>query len=70
MIKFQTDITLSSIQYTGKTIGRASDGCITVYAPDVNPADTWSKIYNQIVSCRVEGMPGIIGKVNVKNEIK
>ena len=40
MIKFQTDITLSSIQYTGKTIGRE------------------------------EGMLGIIGKVNVKNEIK
>ena len=51
-------------------LGRASDGCITVYAPDVNPPDTWTKIYNQIVSCRVEGMPGIIGKVNVKNEIK
>ena len=51
-------------------LGRASDGCITVYAPDVNPADTWTKIYNQIVTCRVEGMPGIIGKVRVINEIK
>ena len=51
-------------------LGTASSGCVTVYIPDVNPADTWTKIYNQIVTCRVEGMPGIIGKVKVINEIK
>ena len=42
----------------------------TVYIPDGNPADTWTKIYNQIVTCRVEGMLGIIGKVKIINEIK
>ena len=51
-------------------LGTASNGCITVYTPDVNPADTWTKIYNHIVTCRLEGKLGIIGKVKVINEIK
>ena len=51
-------------------LGSRSDGCITVYTQEVNPADTWTKIYNKLVTCRETGKSGIIGKVKVKNEIK
>ncbi len=51
-------------------MGRESDGYITVYIPNVNPTNTWTKIYNHLVTCREAGMIGIIGKVKVKSEIK
>lgn len=55
------------IVYSGEYyfhFGSISEGCITVL-PNVNPNDSWTKIYKHIVLCRDPQEAGIIGRLEV-----